>query len=70
MDFGTPGQAMNTAFVLADCSQDFPRKEWPGVKLGEQDYVSVVSWEEDQRKFCSLQLEIKAGLRGLCTSSQ
>ena len=55
---------MNTAFVLADCSQDFPGREWPGVKTSRAGLCQCsVLGKKDQRKFCSLQLEIKAGLR-------
>ena len=55
---------MNTAFALADGSRDFPRREWPGVKTRRAGPCQCsVLGKKDQRKFCSLQLEIKAGLR-------
>ena len=55
---------MNPAFALADGSRDFPRREWPGVKTRRAGLCQCsVLGKKDQRKFCSLQLEIKAGLR-------
>ena len=55
---------MNTAYALADCSWDYPRREWPGVKTRRSGLCQCsVLGKKDQRKFCSLQLEIKAGLR-------
>ena len=55
---------MNTAYVLADCSWDYPRREQPGVKTRRSGLChGSVLGKKDQRKFCSLPLEIKAGLR-------
>ena len=55
---------MNIAYVLADCSWDYPRREWPGVKTRRCGLCQCsVLGKTDQRKFCSLQLGIKAGLR-------
>ena len=55
---------MNTAYALADCSWDYPRREWPGVKTRRCGLCQCsVLGKTDQRKFCSLQLGIKAGLR-------
>ena len=59
---------MNTAYALADCSQDYPRREWPGVKtrrseLCQCSVLGKIDQRLGQRQFCSLQLEIKAGLR-------
>ena len=48
----------------AGCSWDYPRREWPGVKTSRsgQCQCSVLG-KIDQRKPCSLQSGIKAGLR-------
>ena len=55
---------MNTAYALADCSRDYPRRERPGVKTRRSGLCQCsVLGKIDQRKFCSLQSEIKAGLR-------
>jgi len=55
---------MNTAYTLADCSQDYPRRERPGVKTRRSGLCQCsVLGKIDQRKFCSLQSGIKAGLR-------
>ena len=55
---------MNTAYTPADCSQDYPRREWPGVKTRRSGLCQCsVLGKIDQRKLCSLQLGIKAGLR-------
>ena len=55
---------MNTAYTLADCSWDYPRREQPGVKTRRYGLCQCsVLGKKGQRKFCSLQLEIKAGLR-------
>ena len=55
---------MNTAYALAHCSQDYPRREWPGVKIRRSGLCQCSVLEKiDQRQFFSLQLEVKAGLR-------
>ena len=55
---------MNTAYTLAHCSQDYPRREWPGVKIRRSGLCQCSVLEKiDQRQFFSLQLEVKAGLR-------
>ena len=55
---------MNTAYILADCSWDYPRREEPGVKTRRSGLCQCsVLGKIDQRKFCSLQSGIKAGLR-------
>ena len=55
---------MNTAYALAHCSQDYPRREWPGVKTRRSGLCQCsVLGQMDQKKFCSLPLGIKAGLR-------
>lgn len=41
MDLGIAESGMNTAFVMLDYSQDFPRKEWPGGKNKESRTMSV-----------------------------
>ena len=54
----------NANTVLADCSQDYPRRERPGVKTRRSGLCQCsVLGKIDQRKFCSLQSGIKAGLR-------
>ena len=48
----------------SDCSWDYPRREWPGVKTRRCGLCQCsVLGKTVQRKFCSLQLGIKAGLR-------
>ena len=48
----------------SDCSWDYPRRQWPGVKTRRCGLCQCsVLGKTDQRKFCSLQLGIKAGLR-------
>ena len=55
---------MNTAYALADCSRDHPRRKQPGVKTRRSGLCRCsVLGKIDQRKFCSLQSGIKAGLR-------
>lgn len=54
----------NTAYALADCSQDYPRRKQPGVKTRRSGLCQCsVLGKMDQKKFCSLPLGIKAGLR-------
>ena len=55
---------MNTAYPIADCSQDYPRREHSGIKTRRSGVCQCsVFGKIDQRKFCSLQSEIKSGLR-------
>ena len=55
---------INIAYALADCSWDYPRREWPGVKTRRSGLCQYsVLGKIHQRKCCSLQLGIKAGLR-------
>ena len=53
---------MKSAYTLADCSQDYPRREWPGVKTRSGLCQRSVLGKIDQRKFCSQQSGIKSGL--------
>ena len=53
---------MNTAYTLADCFRDYPKRKQPGVKTRSGLCQCSVLGKMNQRKFCSLQLEIKAGL--------
>ena len=54
---------MNTAYTLADCFRDYPKRKQPGVKTRSGLCQCSVLGKMNQRKFCSLPLGIKAGLR-------
>ena len=55
---------MNAAYALADCSQDQPKREWPGVKTRRSGLCQhSVLGKIRSKKSCSLQLGIQAGLR-------
>ena len=55
---------MNPAYTLADCSQDCPRRERPGVKTRRSGLCQhSVLGKIRSKKSCSLQLGIQAGLR-------
>ena len=55
---------MNAAYILAECSWDFPRREQPGVETRGSGLCQCgVLGKTDQKEFCSLQSGIKAGRR-------
>ena len=55
---------MNTAYALADCSWDYPRREWPGVKTRRSGLCQCsVLGKIRSKKSCSLQPGVKAGLK-------